>query len=235
MSSALLPDDGAEGFENFDALGGGRRSVFRPIGAAPEMAIRTGEGDYRGHRWPPRLGHEWPPKLPTDCWPIAPGAIPACLTDFTPDNASLLVLAEFVELPKVAGQAAWTVLLQPGDMQTDIDLISDVDGDNCSTLQRELKHLRRLAQFRSGVMSEALAQRNGIIGYFRALLQFSLQTHPHTYYLAATALRLGQFLACTTRTYSIARGPAASIQACLRRSILRGIRPIRAGMRPSPS
>ena len=43
-------------------------------------------------------------------------------------------------------------------------------------------------------MQEALAQRNGIIGYFRALLHFSLRTHPYTYYLAASALRVGQFL-----------------------------------------
>ncbi|MET0529400.1 MAG: phosphatase PAP2 family protein [Microvirga sp.] len=43
-------------------------------------------------------------------------------------------------------------------------------------------------------MTEALAQRNGIIGYFRALLYFDLQTHPHTYYLVAAALRIGQFL-----------------------------------------
>ena len=31
---------------------------------------------------------------------------------------------------------------------------------------------------RAGAMQEALAQRNGIIGYFRALLQFNLQTDP---------------------------------------------------------
>ena len=54
--------------------------------------------------------------------------------------------------------------------------------------------MRLLAQFRAGAMQEALAQRNGIIGYFRALLQFNLQTHPYTYYLAASALRVGQFL-----------------------------------------
>ncbi|MDP3256238.1 phosphatase PAP2 family protein [Bosea sp. (in: a-proteobacteria)] len=188
--------DGAEGFENFDALGGGGRSAFRPIGVAPEMAIRQNpvEPDYRGHRWPPRLGHAWPPTSPTDCWPIAPEAILPRLTDFTPDNASLLVLAEFVQLKNSAGRLAWAELMQPNDMTDDIDSIFDLDGDSCSNVQRELKHLRRLAQFRSGAMSEAMAQRNGIIGYFRALLQFNVQTHPYTYYLVATALRLGQFL-----------------------------------------
>lgn len=188
--------DGAEGFENFDALGGGGRSAFRPIGVAPETAIRQNpvESDYRGHRWPPRLGHAWPPTSPTDCWPIAPEAILPRLSDFTPDNASLLVLAEFVQLKNAAGRPAWAELMQPNDMADDIDSIFDVDGDPCSNVQRELKHLRRLAQFRAGAMSEALAQRNGIIGYFRALLQFNIQTHPYTYYLAATALRSGQFL-----------------------------------------
>jgi membrane-associated phospholipid phosphatase len=42
-------------------------------------------------------------------------------------------------------------------------------------------------------MAEALAQRNGIIGYFRGILHFSVTTHPFTYYLAAAALRIGQF------------------------------------------
>ena len=49
--------------------------------------------------------------------------------------------------------------------------------------------MRLLAQYRAGAMQEALAQRNGIIGYFRALLQFNLQTHPYTCYLAAATGR----------------------------------------------
>ncbi len=88
--------DGAEGFETLDALGGGQRSVFRPIGVVPETTRRANEADYRGHRWPPRLpAHAWPP-APTALWPTAPDGIARRLGDFTPDNASLLVLAQLV-------------------------------------------------------------------------------------------------------------------------------------------
>jgi len=72
------------------------------------------------------------------------------------------------------------------------DLVNDIAA--FGGLQAELRELRLLAQFRAGAMQEALAQRNGIIGYFRALLQFNLQTHPYTYYLTASALRVGQYL-----------------------------------------
>ena len=106
--------------------------------------------------------------------------------DFTPDNASLLVLAELVQLTNGAGALNWTLLMGPNDLANDIAVFGN--------LQAELRELRLLAQFRAGAMQEALAQRNGIIGYFRALLQFNLQTHPYTYYLAASALRVGQFL-----------------------------------------
>ena len=183
--------DGAEGFETLDALGGGRRAVFRPIGVAAEFARRPGEADYRGHRWPPQLGFAWPP-APAGVWPVAPLPIAPRLGDFTPDNASLVVLAELVRLREPGGQDSFTTLMNstPGDPANDLTLDTAAPWD----LQAELRELRLLAQYRAGAMQEALAQRNGIIGYFRALLQFNLQTHPYTYYLAASALRVGQFL-----------------------------------------
>lgn len=188
--------DGAEGFETLDALGGGRRSVFRPIGAAPESTRRAGEADYRSHRWPPRLpGNAWPPVPPTppNVWPTAPLGVAPRLGDFTPDNASLLVLAQMVQLRNGAGKDRWTLLLtrDPANAAND-DMANDIASHQ--GVAAELAELRLLAQFRAGAMSEALAQRNGIIGYFRGLLHFNLATHPYTYYLAAAALRVGQFL-----------------------------------------
>lgn len=182
--------DGVDGIEGLDTLGGGpRQAVFRPMGLAPEFKRRADEVDYRAHRWPPRPPDvPWPPpigSLPA-VWPAAPGGIARRLADFTPDNSSLLVLAEFVQLGDGQGADAWTRLMTPGDMAMDI-----VD---CHGVPAELDELRRLAQYRGGVMAEALAQRNGIIGYFRGLLQFNLATHPYTYHLAAAALRVGQFL-----------------------------------------
>ena len=82
-------------------------------------------------------------------------------------------------------------MMPAGDLANDIANFRPGGGH---TVQEELAELRLLAQYRAGAMQEALAQRNGIIGYFRALLQFNIQTHPYTYYIAASALRVGQFL-----------------------------------------
>jgi hypothetical protein len=72
------------------------------------------------------------------------------------------------------------------------DMANDVNA--FGGVAEELRLLRQLAQFRPSAQAELLAQRNGIIGYFRGLLHFDIASHPHTYYLAAAALRVGQFL-----------------------------------------
>ncbi len=47
--------------------------------------------------------------------------------------------------------------------------------------------------YRAGVALEALAQCNGIIGYFRGILSFTSVSHPKTFGLAAIAIRVGEF------------------------------------------
>ena len=181
--------DSATGFVNLDALGTGSTPAFRPVGAVPEFQRRAGEDDYRSHRWPPVLpNHAWPPNPPNpNSWPIATPNFKPRLTDFSPDNASFLVLADLVK-----GNAWTTLMTRDANNPANDDMAQDIAASG--GLKEELAELRLLAQFRSGAMAEALAQRNGIIGYFRALLYFSVTTNPYTYYIVGAALRLGEFL-----------------------------------------
>lgn len=163
--------DGADGFATLDALGSVRQAVFRPLGVAPEFKIRTGETDYRGHRWPPLLddgAHQWPPKV--EPWQRVSTAYPLRLQDFTPDNASLLIVSELVDVKTSAGVVAdWKGLLDFSAGPTN-DMTRDIASQRLgplSGLDAEFAQLRLLMQYRSGVIDEAIAQKNGIIGYFR--------------------------------------------------------------------
>jgi len=62
-------------------------------------------------------------------------------------------------------------------------------------LKAELDQLQELIDYRPGVMAEALAQRNNISVYWSGLLMYNKASHPATYLLAQTALRVGQFQA----------------------------------------
>jgi len=59
----------------------------------------------------------------------------------------------------------------------------------------ELDELIEIMDYRPGVNSEALAQANGIVTYFRGIFSFTASSHPMTYALAMTAIRVGEFLA----------------------------------------
>jgi hypothetical protein len=61
-------------------------------------------------------------------------------------------------------------------------------------IENELAELFSLVEYRSGVMSEALAQRTGIVKYYRGMLMFSRSSHPKTYDLAQIATTVGQFV-----------------------------------------
>ena len=52
-----------------------------------------------------------------------------------------------------------------------------------------------LAEYRSEVMSEALAQMTDMVGYWAGLLMFSQHSHPWTFRLARTAVVVGEFVA----------------------------------------
>jgi hypothetical protein len=61
-------------------------------------------------------------------------------------------------------------------------------------IDEELADLNLLAEYRFGVMSEALAQRTGIVKYYSGMLMFSRSSHPRTYDLAQIATTVGQFV-----------------------------------------
>jgi membrane-associated phospholipid phosphatase len=179
--------DGA-GFveDTFDTLGGGGScgssdNPLRPTGVVPETTRRPNEPWFRGHPWPPT-------SLPGANWPTVPVPIigPQDLTAWSPMNHSLTVLAEFVQVPDAGGNPAWINLLDPA-------VPADSPPITPAVLAAEVAELRQLVAFRSGAMAEAMAQRGGLIGYFRGVLSFSPETHPNTYYLCAAALRIGQF------------------------------------------
>jgi hypothetical protein len=94
------------------------------------------------------------------------------------------VLAEFVNLQL------------PGEVIPWHQLLNQINNPppNGVQIEEEIWHLHQLIEHRSSVMAEAMAQRNGILGYFRGLVSFTAFSHPNTYYLGAVALRIAQFL-----------------------------------------
>jgi hypothetical protein len=160
---------------------------MRPIGISASLKPAPGENWFRGNRWPPE--NTEPPGA-TAAQPWAPNRIAA----FTPRNSdgsvkmpprawgayhySVVLLTEFVQQPSWSG----------------IDL-SPYLPQNQTVLDAELNELAMLIEFRPGVMSEALVQRNNIPEYFSGVLAFTKSSHPSTYYLVQGAFRVAQFQA----------------------------------------
>jgi hypothetical protein len=76
--------------------------------------------------------------------------------------------------------------------KADIDE-GDPKHNNNGNIRRELEELIKLMDYRPSVLSEALAQRNGIDDYFRGTLSFTPSSHPCTFGLMQIALRVGEF------------------------------------------
>lgn len=146
----------------------------RPIGVSPAVEKQEAEGEdwWRGNKWPPT-------DVPTN-WDYVPptrtSKHPFPDQSWTPYWYSIAVLGEFVKQP------GWDGFEHP--------LRAILDKAN---LQEELNELVALIDYRAGVMAEALAQCDNIIGYFRGVLSFTPFSHPWTYGLATIALRVGEF------------------------------------------
>lgn len=67
-------------------------------------------------------------------------------------------------------------------------------GTGVGTLTWELQELQQLASYRSGVMAEAMAQKDSIVQYFRGILGFNQRSFPATTFLMIAAARVGSFL-----------------------------------------
>jgi membrane-associated phospholipid phosphatase len=121
---------------------------------------------FRGSKWPPApFSNTTTSKFPDSAW-----------SDF---HFSIVALAEFVR------KTGWDAI----DLQTAAPIPTG------AALKGELDELLTLVDYRPGVMSEALAQRNSICVYWEGLLMFNKFSHPATYRLAQIALRVGQFQA----------------------------------------
>jgi len=132
-------------------------------------------GTYIGRSWPPTTeARNWKnalrPKVEADTFARLFGTGSPWTADFYP----IVILAEFIEKNK----GRWNTIHLPG---------SDANLDN------ELKELVKLMDYRPGVVSEALAQCNGILEYFRGIFSFTSQSHRLTYALGTAAIHIGEF------------------------------------------
>jgi membrane-associated phospholipid phosphatase len=59
----------------------------------------------------------------------------------------------------------------------------------------ERANLLEAIEFRPNVLTEALAQKDSFIAYFRGALSFSKATHPSTFFLVHAAVRIAEFVA----------------------------------------
>jgi hypothetical protein len=136
------------------------------------------------------IGQSWPPVLEPGAWPNADRPEPkpsifAKLFDpgspWTAEFYPVVLLAEFVAIKDDATKdAAWEGISLP---ETDIN----------ADLESELKQLVEIMDYRPGMVSEFLAQCNGILDYLRGIFSFSAKSHPMTYALGTTAIYIGEF------------------------------------------
>ena len=100
---------------------------------------------------------------------------------WTPDNQSVAAVSQF------AASRGWT------ELGPELDALRPRrNGDD--RLAKEIGMLLELASFRDGVLSEALAQRNGIVPYFQGLVGFTDASHPRTKVLCDLGLAIGEFV-----------------------------------------
>jgi len=67
--------------------------------------------------------------------------------------------------------------------------------DRKTKTKDELDELIALIEYRPAVMAEAMAQRNGMLAYWRGVLSLTRGSHPKTYRLMQVAVAIGSFQA----------------------------------------
>lgn len=155
------------------STGGG--PIIRPIGVSPALEKEQGEDWYRGSKWPPDgVVQFWKNAAPTE-FPRA---------YWSSFHYSFTVLGEFVQASSAAGDK-WNSF-EPALRAKLPTTQADID--------KELKQLVELIEYRSGVMSEALAQRENPWAYYRGIFMSDTWSAPYTRDLLEIALRVGQFV-----------------------------------------
>ena len=174
--------------------------VRRPIGVSPTVPAEDGEF-YRGNKWPPVPGSEMEHNLIVEANGADREPLPG--RQWTSNFFPIAVLAEFVQasINSVKLDDREKNLFQdlsPEDKEeqqkyarwNNVKLREIPDLDR---VKDEIRQLVTLIEYRPGVLSEALAQANGIDDYFRGVLSFSASSHPRTFGLMQIALRVGEF------------------------------------------
>jgi len=156
---------------------------LRPFGVSPSIKRSEG-GWFVGQKWPPTVAVRWPNAATN--WldeQQAEGRLFFRGSPWTVDYYPIVVLSQFVSVRRKDPPV-------PPVRWDKIELPPPPKGDK---LEEELQQLAEIVDYRPGVALEALAQRNGIIDYFRTILSFTSSTHPMTFGLAAIAIRIGEF------------------------------------------
>jgi membrane-associated phospholipid phosphatase len=160
--------------------------LTHPIGVSPALRILPNEDWFRGNKWPPAdlvapFANTGATKFPPSAWSAF--------------NFSIVVLGEFVQVP------GWD--------QFNLQAVAPIPVG--AALQSELDELQTLVDYRQGVMSEALAQRDNISAYWAGLLMYNKFSHPATNRLAQIALRVGQFQAMHYKFHPSANAPGPAL------------------------
>jgi hypothetical protein len=153
--------------------------AVRPIGVSPALQKEPEEDWFRGSKWPP-------PGAVNFWQNAAPTAFPRAY--WSSYHYSFTVLAEFITVTDSAGKPKWNsdALLASLD-----NLLPKSKAD----IDKELDELMELIEYRAGVMSEALAQREHLWAYFSGVFMSDSWSAPYTRDLVEIAGRIGQFQA----------------------------------------
>jgi len=188
-------DDDSTDDSTDDSSGGGsragRRTSVRPIGVSPALeklkvkdaggTVKVVEDWYHAYKWPPDdvawLTISATPGIPTT--PGKRGSFPEGY--WSSRHLAIAALGEFV-LANDSG-VKWDGLKG----------LLDTFYPTPAKVVDELKELVELVEYRSGVMSEAMAQRQNIAAYWRGVLMFNKGSHPATCRLIGIARTVGQF------------------------------------------
>ncbi len=159
--------------------------IARPLRVTPSVAPLDLGGPPPGGEAPPLLfaGLRWPPPGEeqgggAQGWKTLP-ATPFRDADWDLDKFVIAMTAEFA----LHSKGAWGAILDPA---------SDDDRWQHLDTEAELRELRALIEYRSGVIDEAMAQRAGLLTYLRGVVNFRASSHPATYALCAVAIALAQ-------------------------------------------
>jgi hypothetical protein len=198
-------------------------SVPRPMGVSPTIGISETGDWYRGNRWPPAdratapaaeaeaeseietkwqadVIRSWPNAVKSKERPILPER------EWTSQFYAIALMGEFVNasisLPRPDGDEEKELFSHVTPIKEKILSWDRIDLRPTQLLLpppeeydalAEIQELIRLVDYRPSVLSEALAQRNGIDNYFRGILSFAPSSHPWTWGLMQIALRVGEF------------------------------------------